>query len=246
MKAYSMLLDMLAASAPLASASDHTPALSAVPNLNDDLKHIVLRELWERTELSTRDRSLVSAAAVVAQGHTRALSFQFALALDSGVTPQELAGTVAHLMYYSGISAALGAESALADVFAQRGVELSSLRVTGAQAEPDQAAAQAQREIVLSMVGDVSPGLAHFSNTALNGDLWLRDDLAPRDRSLVTISALITQGNVEQLPVHIGKGVDNGLKRSEIGEVITQLAFYAGWPRAFSAATTVKAMELYE
>lgn len=246
MKAYSMLLDMIAASAPTASAADDNPALSAAPNLKDDLRQIVLDELWERTELNKRDRSLVSATAAVVQGHTRALSFQFALALDNGVTPQELAGTLAHLMYYSGMPAALQAEPALADVLAQSGVKLSSLRVAEAQPEPDKATAQAQREVVLSMVGDVAPGLAAFSNTALNGDLWLRDDLAPRDRSLVTISALITQGNVEQLPVHIRKGMDNGLTRSEIGEAITQLAFYAGWPRVFSACTAFKAMELPE
>ena len=246
MKVYSMFLAMMAVGTASATSAESTPALAATPNLNDDVKQVVFAELWERTELSKRDRSLVTVTATVAQGHLTSLPFQFALALDNGATPQELAGLVSHLVYYSGLAAAVEADAALAQVFADRGVKLSSLKVAEAKPVADEAAAKAGRDVVNAMVGDISPGLAHFSNTTLNGDLWLRDDLTPRDRSLITISALITQGNVEQLPVHVNKGIGNGLKRAEIGEVITQLAFYAGWPRAFSAATTVKAMNLPE
>jgi 4-carboxymuconolactone decarboxylase len=71
-------------------------------------------------------------------------------------------------------------------------------------------------------------------------DLWLRPDLAPRDRSLVTIGALIANGQSAQLSSHLNLGMDNGLTREEIGEVITHLAFYAGWPNAFSAVTVAK------
>ncbi|MYM61894.1 carboxymuconolactone decarboxylase family protein [Pseudomaricurvus sp. HS19] len=244
MKAYSLFLAMMAASATSAFGADKPNALAATPNLNNDVKQVVFGELWERKELNKRDRSLVTVTALVAQGQLLELPFQFTLALENGVKPQELAGAVTHIAYYSGISAAAEAEAVLARVFQEQGVELSSLALAQAKPVADAAAAKAQREVVLSMVGDVSPGLAHFSNTALNGDLWLRDDLTPRDRSLVTISALITQGNVEQIPVHVGKGIGNGLKPSEVGEVITQLAFYAGWPRAFSAAAAVKAMNL--
>ena len=246
MKAYSLFLAMMAAGAVTAGAAESQPALGAAPNLDDDVKRVVFGELWERPELGKRDRSLVTVTAEIAQGHTAALPFQFTLALENGVKPQELAGAITHIAYYSGLSAAVEAESILAAVFAEKGVKLSTLRVTEAGPVTDEAAAKAQREVVQSMVGDISPGLAHFSNTILNGDLWLRNDLTPRDRSLVTISALVTQGNVEQIPVHVRKGIGNGLKRAEIGEVITQLAFYAGWPRAFSAATAVKAMDLPE
>lgn len=246
MKTHSMFLAMVTAgTAPTIFAED-LPALGATPNLNEDLKQVVFGELWERPGLSKRDRSLVTLAATVAQGHTRSLAFLFALALENGVTPQQLAGEITHIAYYSGLSAAVEAEAELLRVFGEKGIDFSSLKVATATPEPDEDAAKAQREAVNNMVGDVSPGLAHFSNTTLNGDLWLRDDLTPRDRSLVTISVLITQGNVEQLPVHVRKGIGNGLKQSEIGEIITQLAFYAGWPRAFSAATAVKAMNLAE
>lgn len=244
MKAYSLFLAMMATSVASVTSAENHQTLGASPNLNDDVKQVVFGELWERAELNKRDRSLVTVAATVAQGRLASLSFQLTFALENGVKPQELAATLSHLVYYSGLNAAVEAESVLAQVFHDRGVKLSSLKVAEAKPVADEDAAKAQREVVNSMVGDVSPGLAHFSNTSLNGDLWLRDDLAPRDRSLVTISALITQGNIEQLPVHVRKGIGNGLKQSEIGEVITQLAFYAGWPRAFSAATAVKAMGL--
>lgn len=244
MKAYSMFFAIMAASATTAVSAESTSALAAAPNLNDDVKQVVFGELWERPELSKRDRSLVTVAATVAQGHLASLPFQFTFALENGVTPQELAGTLTHLVYYSGLAVSIEAEPILAKVFAERGIKLSSLRLAKAKPVADEKAAAAQQNVVNTMVGDVSPGLAHFSNTILNGDLWLRDDLTPRDRSLVTISALITQGNVEQLPVHVHTGIGNGLKKDEIGEVITQLAFYAGWPRAFSAAGVVKAMDL--
>lgn len=246
MKIYSLFLAMLAASTSTAVAIEGATALGASPNLNDDLKQTVFGELWERPELSKRDRSLVSVTAAIAQGSSSTLPFQFKLALDNGVTPQELAGTLSHLVYYSGLSKAIDAEPVLTKVFTEQGIDITRLKVAQAQPVQDEAAAKAQRETVNKMVGGISPGLAHFSNTTLNADVWLRNDLAARDRSLITISALITQGNVEQLPVHVRKGMANGLTRTEIGEIITQLAFYAGWPSAFSAATVIKAMDLPE
>lgn len=245
MKAYSMFLAMMATTASAASLENNS-ALGASPNLNDDVQQVVFGELWERSELTKRDRSLATVTATITQGQPKSLAFQFALALENGVKPQQLAGVISHLVYYSGLAVAVEAETVLSEVFAERGIQLSTLKVAKAEPVADQAAAKAGREVVNKMVGDISPGLAHFSNTTLNGDLWLRDDLTPRDRSLVTVSALIAQGNVEQLPVHVSKGIANGLKRGEIGEVITQLAFYSGWPRAFSAATTIKAMDLPE
>lgn len=66
-------------------------------------------------------------------------------------------------------------------------------------------------------------------------DLWLRPALKPRDRSLVTVSALISTGKVEQISFHLNKAMDNGLTRAEASEVLTHLAFYAGWSNVFSA-----------
>jgi len=71
-------------------------------------------------------------------------------------------------------------------------------------------------------------------------DLWLRTGLAPRDRSLVTVSALVATGQVAQITYHLNRAMDNGLTREEAGELLGHLAFYAGWPNAFSAAPVVK------
>jgi 4-carboxymuconolactone decarboxylase len=85
-----------------------------------------------------------------------------------------------------------------------------------------------------------TPGLVQNTTDLLFRDLWLRPALAPRDRSLVTVSALIAAGQLAQIPYHLGRAMDNGLTASEAGEIVTHIAFYAGWPNAFSAAPVVK------
>jgi alkylhydroperoxidase/carboxymuconolactone decarboxylase family protein YurZ len=79
-----------------------------------------------------------------------------------------------------------------------------------------------------------------YTTDILFRDLWLRPDLAPRDRSLVTVSALIASGQVAQIPYHLNRAMDNGLTQAQGAEVITHLAFYAGWPSAFSALPVAK------
>lgn len=85
------------------------------------------------------------------------------------------------------------------------------------------------------LVGDIAPKLAELTDEVLFADVWEREGLAKRDRSLVTISSLITSGAFEQLRSHLRLGRQNGLGREEIIEAIIQLAFYAGWPKAMSA-----------
>jgi 4-carboxymuconolactone decarboxylase len=86
------------------------------------------------------------------------------------------------------------------------------------------------------LVGDIAPKLAELTDEVLFGDVWARPGLTPRDRSLVTVAALIANGNTEQLSSHLALGLQNGLTETELSEVITHLAFYTGWPRAMSAA----------
>jgi 4-carboxymuconolactone decarboxylase len=96
--------------------------------------------------------------------------------------------------------------------------------------------------MVEQQFGKIAPGLVEYTTDVLFRDLWLRPDLAPRDRSLVTVSALIASGQVAQVTYHLNKAMDNGLTREQAGEVVTHLAFYAGWPNAFSAVSVVKAV----
>ena len=90
------------------------------------------------------------------------------------------------------------------------------------------------------LVGDFAPKLAEITDDVLFGDVWARAELSQRDRSLVTVAALIANGNTEQLPGHLSRAKTNGLSESEIAEVIIHLAFYAGWPRAMSAVRVAK------
>lgn len=90
-------------------------------------------------------------------------------------------------------------------------------------------------------LGDFAPQFAAFNDDVLFGEVWSREnELSPRDRSIVTVSALISAGNFEQLNVHLKKAKANGVTKEEIVEIITQLAFYTGWPKAWSAFNQAK------
>jgi len=90
------------------------------------------------------------------------------------------------------------------------------------------------------MIGDFAPKLVELTDRVLFGDVWERKELSKRDRSLVTVAALIALNRPEQLRFHLNKALDNGLKKEELIEVITHLAFYSGWPNAMSAIMTAK------
>jgi 4-carboxymuconolactone decarboxylase len=90
------------------------------------------------------------------------------------------------------------------------------------------------------MFGDFAPALVEFTDEVLFGQVWTRLELSPKDRSLVTVAALTTAGNTEQLVYHLGLAKQNGNTESELIEVITHLAFYAGWPKAMSAMAVAK------
>jgi 4-carboxymuconolactone decarboxylase len=214
-----------------------TPALGAYTD------EVLFGDVWKRTELAPRDRSIVTIAALIAGGYAAQMPGHFNRSLDSGVKPGEIAGIITHLAFYSGWPRAMSAVAVAKDIFAERGVTHDQLEQKSSTALPVDEASEAQRATAVEdQTGAVAPALARYTNSILFGDLWRRADLAPRDRSLVTISALIAGGQVEQLPFHLNKGMDNGLTQTQISEVITHLAFYAGWPRSMSAIPVAKAV----
>lgn len=89
-------------------------------------------------------------------------------------------------------------------------------------------------------IGDIAPKLAALTDDVLFDDVWNRPGLAARDRNLVTVAALITGGDADQLRFHLGRARENGVTEQELIETITHLAFYAGWPKAMTAATVAK------
>jgi len=90
------------------------------------------------------------------------------------------------------------------------------------------------------IMGDFAPKLAQLTDDVLYGDVWARPQLSPRDRSLVTISALIAMNRPDQLRSHLARARDNGVTEEQVVETITHLAFYAGWPSAVTAVTVAK------
>lgn len=204
-----------------------------------------LADLWKRPGLAPRDRSIVTLAALIARNLTVELHYHVGLALDNGVKPREVSEIITHLAFYSGWANAMAAVAVARDVFAERGIGADQLPLESPSLLPIDEAAEMQRAVrVEQQFGATSPGIVQYTTDVLFRDLWLRPDLTPRDRSLTTVSALIAAGQVAQVPYHLGRAMDNGLTQQQAAEVITHLAFYAGWPNAFSALPVAK--EVFE
>jgi 4-carboxymuconolactone decarboxylase len=163
----------------------------------------------------------VTVAALIARNDATELPFYLSIALDNGVAPREISEIITHLAFYSGWSNAMTAVRAVKDVFAQRNIGADQLPAASGSPLPLNEGAEADRAArVGGQFGNVAPGLVQYTTEVLFRDLWLRPDLAPRDRSLITM--------------------DNGLTQSQAAEVITHLSFYVGWPNAFSALPLAK------
>ncbi|MFT4264389.1 MAG: carboxymuconolactone decarboxylase family protein [Nocardioides sp.] len=88
--------------------------------------------------------------------------------------------------------------------------------------------------------GDFAPGMVHYTDRVLFDEVWEREGLSKRDRSLVTISALTALGKMDQLQFHLGFARRNGVTDEELKEALLQLAFYSGWPNGMGATTVLK------
>lgn len=222
-------------------AHTSTTIRQASPALDDYTSRTLESEVWTRSGLSKRDRSIVTLSAIISRGEPWMLKNEIARALDNGVEPAEISELITHLAFYSGWGNALAAVEPTRDVFASRGIAGDQLPGVGVELLTLNEQAEAQRRTrVQEAFGDVSPGVVQYTTDPLFVELWLRPDLAPRDRSLVTVSALVAVGQSEQVTFHLNRAMDNGLTKAEAGEMLTQLAFYAGWPRVFSAMPVVK------
>jgi 4-carboxymuconolactone decarboxylase len=89
-------------------------------------------------------------------------------------------------------------------------------------------------------MGDLAPKLAELTDKVLFGDIWERKELSKRDRSLITVAALVALNRTDQLRFHLQRALENGVKKQELIEEITHLAFYSGWPTAVNAVTVAK------
>jgi 4-carboxymuconolactone decarboxylase len=211
------------------------------PALEKYRQDTLLGDVWKRPDLSARDRSIATLATLIARNQTIEMAFYLNLALDNGVKPGEISEIITHLAFYSGWASAMLAVARTRDVFAARQIATDQLSPASPSPLPLNEAAEADRATrVGQQFGAVFPGVVQYTTDILFRDLWLRPGLAPRDRSLVTISALIASGQFAQLTGHLNIGMNNGLTQPEIAEAITHLAFYVGWPNVFSAMPVAK------
>ena len=220
----------------MASADVH----EAAPALGWYTDQILFGENWIDPTLAPRDRSLITCATLIARAYFAQLVNHSKRAIANGVKPAELIEVATHLAFYAGWPCAMSAVATLRNVFDDQGiawVDVAAQTVddlpvcfTPGELEPD-----------LAVQFQGAEALADYTARVILNDLWQRQTLAPRDRSLVTIAILIANGDTEQLPFHVRRGLDNGLTPAQLTAVLTHLAFYAGWPKAMSAMPVVKA-----
>lgn len=211
------------------------------PALEHYTQALLLDEVWQRPGLSARDRSIVTVAVLIARNQPAALPFYLNRALDSGVQPGELSEIITHLAFYAGWPNAMAAVSAATPVFAARQIGAEQLPPAKPALLPLDLSADEQRHAMVEQnFGQVGPGVVQYTTSALFRELWLRPGLAPRERSMVTVSALMAAGQVAQITYHLNRAMDSGLTPPQASEMLTQLAFYAGWPNVFSAMPVFK------
>jgi len=101
-------------------------------------------------------------------------------------------------------------------------------------------ASEPRKSTAQQMIGDIAPKLAELTDEVLFDDVWERPGLSKRDRSLITVAALVALNRTEQLRFHLPRAVENGVTKNELVELITHLAFYSGWPTAMSSMLLAK------
>jgi 4-carboxymuconolactone decarboxylase len=233
------LLGSSVAQADPTTARDEVRAVA--PALEKYRQDTLFGDLWKRPGLSPRDRSIVTLAALITRNQTAELGPYLNFALDNGLKPSEISEIVTHLAFYAGWGNAMAAVPAVKDAFAARNIATDQLPPASPKLLALNEAAEADRaKRVGDLYGSAFPGVTQYTTDVLFRDLWLRPGLAPRDRSLVTISSLVASGQVAQLSGHVPIGMNNGLTQPEIAEAITHLAFYVGWPNVFSAMPVAK------
>jgi 4-carboxymuconolactone decarboxylase len=223
-----ILLTLCASSAAWAQGVSKTIRSTKPMEITNDLETVSpaldnyvrgpIVELWKRPALSPRDRSIVTVAALIARNQTIEMPHYFNLALDHGVKPRELSEIITHLAFYSGMPNATSAAAIAKEVFAARHIGADHIPSSSPPLLPLNKEAEEKRaSMVEQQFGKVAPGIVQYTTDVLFRDLWLRPDLAPRDRSLVTVSALIASGQVAQITYHLNRAMDNGspLSRQE-------------------------------
>jgi 4-carboxymuconolactone decarboxylase len=218
---------------------------SVSPTLAKYTETTIVNDLWKRPELSARERSIITVSALITRNQTIGMLHYFNKALDSGVTPGELSEIITHVAFYVGWPNAFSAVAVAKDIFVQREVSAGQLPSVSPellpidQAVPDEAIRVA---FVNENFRPVCPVLVDFTDDLLYHEVWLRPGLAPRDRNLATVSTLIASGQTAFIPFYLSRALRMEITKTQVSEMLTHLAFYAGWAVVLSTVATVKSV----
>lgn len=219
-----------AASAVQVASASAGDRYAAAPYLGELEERVLFGLIWKRTQLSERDRAMITVAVTQALYQTDALREYLNRALDAGMTPDEIGEVMTHVTMYAGWPSGSNASRVVTDVFQARGIPYPP------------AAAPVSMAIDLGGQNPSYPGLPYLSALTRSvlfderDGVWSRPGLSPRDRSMITVAIAQASFASDQLRGHIGRALNNGVTPAEIAELITHVTFYSGWPAGVNAA----------
>ncbi len=220
----------------------------------------VVGAMWSRPQLGRRDRSLLVIATLAAQARDQELVAHTRNGLQHGLTPEEIEEVLLHVAAYAGYPAAMASsrriDTALRDWLKVERLPIRTPAARKSDAERDRDASEVRGRFASGLSSPMHPAAADAQGVAaalgevgvvasrwVFGEIWSRDQLAPRDRSIATLSILISLGALEELPFYAEVGRRSGLTQDEIEEIANHLALYAGAPRAAQAMQVLRAQK---
>jgi len=214
---------------------------ATVPYLGELRDTLLYGDIWERPQLSKRDRSMITIAVLQALYRDQLLG-HIGRALDNGLTQEEIAEVILHVTFYSSWPTGVKAAGMARDVFMDRGLPADGIGPSAHQPPPPDMEMPQYTSGAYAAV----PYLGELRNRVLFGDIWERPELSKRDRSMITVAVAQAMYATPELRVHIGRALDdNGVTQEEIAEIILHTTFYGGgWPGAVTAGGV--AAQLFE
>jgi len=235
----------------------NTPSIiEAMADIAPDLASLAISfvygEIFQRPQLSWRDRQLATVAVLAALGNARPqLKFHIAAAMNVGCLPAELVELMTHLAVYAGFPAALNGVFAAKEVFDEKDIRFEPVTAPSAEnARRYKAGLDAlyridghAGEAVIASLGDIAPDLGRYIIEFGFGDIYTRPTLGLLEREIVTVAALSALGTAEpQLKVHIHGLLNVGGTREQVIELAIQVAAYAGFPAAINAVSAARSV----
>jgi 4-carboxymuconolactone decarboxylase len=232
-----VLASLIASHLPLAAQQPAAPvgAYDAAPYLGEIRNNVLYGDIWERPQLSPRDRSLVTVAVTQALYATNELRLHMGRALDNGVSQTEISELIAHVLWYAGFPTGVNAARVATEVFAERGLPPTPPETSPRESRMDE-------DPLFPGALPATPYLRDILDQVLYAETWERPELSPRDRSLITVAVNTALYRTGEIRSHVGRALNNGITQEQISEVITHVTFYAGFPTGVNASRVAAAV----